>query len=192
MAAQFQNQGLAQQLAQQQSGFNAQQAALNQYLQQQYALRNQPINEITSLLSGSQVAQPNFVNTPQSQIPTTDIGGLINQNFNQQLGVYGQQMTNYNTLAGGILGLGAGMLRSDERLKENIVPLGTVFSANPDNNRSELPIYQYSYKDDPVSTRHVGPMAQDVERGDPGAVRNIRGTKYIKPTRVMGNILRAA
>ena len=54
----FYNSGLAQQLAQQQAGFNASQSALNQYLQQQYAQRNQPINEITALLSGSQVQQP--------------------------------------------------------------------------------------------------------------------------------------
>ena len=37
---------LAQQLAQQQSGFNAQNAARNQYMQEQYAQRNQPLNEI--------------------------------------------------------------------------------------------------------------------------------------------------
>ena len=81
--ASFGNAGLAQQLAQAQSGFNADQAARNAALQEQYAPRNQPINEITSLLSGSQVQSPNFINTPGSQIATTDVGGLINQNFQQ-------------------------------------------------------------------------------------------------------------
>lgn len=69
------------------------------------ALRNQPINEITALLSGSQVAQPNFgVNTPTG-IPTTDNAGLINANFAQQQGNYGQQLNNWNNTVGGLLAL---------------------------------------------------------------------------------------
>ncbi len=55
----------------------------------------------------------------------------------------------------------------------------------------KLPIYQYSYKDDPSSTRHIGPMAQDVERIDKKAVKTIGGVKHIDMTR-MGSILRAA
>jgi hypothetical protein len=77
----FANAGLAQQLAQQQTAFNAQNMARNQYMNEQYALRNQPINEISSLLSGSQINNPNFVNTPNNQIPTTDVAGLINTRF---------------------------------------------------------------------------------------------------------------
>jgi hypothetical protein len=202
----FQNAGLAQQLQQQQGAFNAAQAQRNQYMQEQYAQRNQPINEITSLLSGSQVQQPNFINTPGAQIPTTDIAGLVNQNFNQQLGIYQQQNQNYNSLIGGILGLGAGALKggyvSDERAKENIDRIGTVLATNvddappgkilSDDERTELPIYRYSYKGDPAEVRHIGPMAQDVEKIDRGAVHSIGGTKYIDPRRVMGNILRTA
>lgn len=189
----FGNAGLAQRLQQQQSIFNAQNAARGQYMQEAYQARNQPINEITSLMSGSQVAPPNFVNTPGSQIPTTDIAGLINQNFNQQAQNYNAASQSWNSLMGGVLGIGAGALKaSDERLKENKVKLGTVFSATPHaEDEKKLPIYEYSYKADPSQTRHVGPMAQDVEKVDRGAVKTIRGTKYIKPDRVMGNILRA-
>ena len=39
------------------------------------------INEITALLSGSQVAQPQFGNFNQGTIPTTDNAGIINTNF---------------------------------------------------------------------------------------------------------------
>jgi hypothetical protein len=188
----FRNTGLAQQMQQQQSIFNAQNAARNQFMQEQYAQRNQPINEITSLLSGSQVQNPNFINTPGSQIPTTDIAGLVNQNFNQQAQNYNTASQSWNSLMGGILGLGSGIIKSDERSKENKVRLGTVFSATPRADDDKvLPIYGYSYKGDPDETRHIGPMAQDVERIDRGAVKTIRGTKYIKPARVMGNILRA-
>jgi hypothetical protein len=192
--ASFANAGLAQQVAQAQSGFNAQQAARNAYLQEQYAQRNQPINEITSLLSGSQVQQPNFVNTPGSQIPTTDVAGLINTNFNQQMQNYQQQSTNYNSLMGGILGLGAGALKaSDRRVKEDIHKIATVFAADSESGESKkLPIYKYAYKDDPASTPQVGPMAQDVEKITPEAVTEVGGVKHIRPNEVMGSILRAA
>jgi hypothetical protein len=189
----FANAGLAQQLQQQQAAFNAQQAQRASYMQEQYAQRNQPINEITSLLSGSQVSQPNFVNTPGSQIPTTDVAGLINNNFSQQMSAYQQQSQNYNSLMGGILGLGAGALKaSDRRMKRDIDKIATVFAADADDAPKKLPIYSYSYKDDPVAARHIGPMAQDVEKITPDAVRTIGGRKYIKPDHVMGSILRAA
>lgn len=194
--AAFNNSGIAQQTQQTQAEFNAAQASRNQYMQEQYAQRNQPINEITALMGGSQVQQPNFVNTPGAQIPTTDVAGLVNQNFNQQMQQYNAQNTQQNQLLGGVLGLGAGALRlSDRREKENIVKVGSVFSAGGDNDQAtakELPMYSYSYKNDPASTTHVGPMAQDVEKIDPRAVRNIGGRKYIEPHRIMGNILRAA
>lgn len=211
--AAFYNQGNAQNLAQAQDTFNAQQSARNQWLQEQYAQRNQPINEITSLLSGSQVSQPNFLTTAGSQIPTTDIAGLINNSFNQQMGVYQQQNQQYNSLVGGLLGLGAGALKaSDERVKKNIVKIGSVLSMDPDHDddsasrdpdrdetmghtfgaRAALPIYEYSYRGDPASIRHIGPMAQDVEAIDESAVKSIRGVKHIDTRKVMGNILRAA
>jgi len=139
----------------------------------------------------------------ESNIPTTDIAGLINTNFSQQLGNYQQSSQNFNSLMGGLFGLagglgGAAITKSDRKAKENIHRIGTVFAASSvaevdhDDEAKRLPIYSYSYKDDPASTRHIGPMAQDVEKVDPGAVHTIRGTKYIEPRRVMGSILRAA
>jgi Chaperone of endosialidase len=193
-AATFQNAGLAQQLAQQQSGFNAQNAQRNQYMQEQYQQRNQPLNEISALMSGSQVQQPNWLNSPTSQIPTTDFAGITNQNFQNQMGVYNTQNQNWQQLMGGVLGLGAGAMKlSDERDKKNIAKVGSVFSTHvADVDRDELPIYTYNYKDDPSGAQHIGPMAQDVEKVDPGAVKNVRGRKMINTQRVMGNILRAA
>ncbi|MGR6743506.1 hypothetical protein, partial [Aeromonas veronii] len=76
-----QNNALAgQSFADQQKMFDAQNAARNQYIQEQYALRNQGINEVTGLANGAQVQNPNFINTQGQQIATTDVGGLINQN----------------------------------------------------------------------------------------------------------------
>ena len=190
----FTNQSLAQQLAQAQAGFNAQNTARSQSMQEQFAARNQPINEVTALMSGSQVAMPQFGQTPQSQIPTTDVAGITNQNFQDQQAVYQSQNQNYQTLMGGILGLGAGALKASDRdVKDNIDRIGTVFAASSKSGENEkLPIYQYSYKDDPASIRHIGPMAQDVEKVTPEAVTEIGGVKHIRPDRVMGSILRAS
>ena len=185
--AQFYNAGQAQALQWHQAAFNAANAQRNQYMQEQYAQRNQPINEITSLLSGSQVQQPNFVNTPGSQIATTDVASLVNQNFHQQLANYQQQNANYNSLVGGILGLGAGAVKlSDEEEKENIKRIGTVLG-----DEHELPVYSYTYKGDPTHTPQTGPMAQDVEKKMPEAVKTIKGTKYIDQRRMMGGLLGA-
>ena len=188
----FNNAGLAQQLSQAQTGFNAQNMARNQYMSEQYAARNQPINEITSLLSGSQINNPNFVNTPNNQIPTTDVAGLINTRFSQDMDVYKQESQNHNQLMGGIFGMLGGMMKmSDERMKDNVVPLATVFATDPKGDREELPVYEYSYKHDPAKQRHVGPMAQDVERIDKSAVKTRKGIKYIDQVK-LGSILRVA
>jgi Chaperone of endosialidase len=191
----FGNAGLAQQLAQAQSGFNARNAGRNQWMQEQYAQRNQPLNEISALMSGSQVTQTPWLNSPTSQIATTDIGGLINQNFAQQSQNYQSANQNWQSTIGGLLGLGgklggAAIMKSDERSKENIVPMGTVFAATPDGERKPLPVSQWSYKGE--SARHVGPMAQDVEKIDKSAVTTRGGVKHIYPAKVMGSILRAA
>jgi hypothetical protein len=187
----FYNAGAGQQLAQQQSGFNAQNAARNQYMQEQYQQRNQPLNEIAAMTAGSQMQQPNWLNSPSSQIATTDIGGLINQNFAQQQQNYQTAQSGWNSTMGGLLGLGAGVIKaSDERIKENIVPMGTIFAAGERGERRKLPISEWSYKGDPA--RHVGPMAQDVEKVDRSAVHEIGGVKHIDTGKVMGSILRAA
>jgi hypothetical protein len=194
--ASFANASLAQQLAQQQSIFNAQNAQRNQSMQEQYAQRNQPLNEISALMSGSAVSQPNWLNSPSSQIATTDIGGLINNNFNQQMQNYQAQSANTNNLLGGLLGLGGKLggaaIMSDERVKDVGPKMATVFAADPDGEKHTLPIYAFNYKDDPSSTTHIGPMAQDVEKIDKSAVTTRKGVKHIYPAKVMGNILRAS
>jgi hypothetical protein len=199
---QFSNQSLAQQIAQQQAVVAARNNARAQYMQEQFALRNQPIQETSALLSGSQVSQPQWVQTPSTPIPTTDIAALINQNFSQQFQNYQAQQTAQNQLLGGILGatgsIGAGLaFRSDRRAKKNIHRIGTVFAAEPqpveEPAKKKLAVYEYAYKDDPASLRHIGPMAQDMEKVDPSAVgEDKRGVKYINAGRMMGSILRAA
>jgi len=188
LRAQFKNQTQGQRMAMAQSKLDAENKARQAFLTEQYAQRNAPINEISALMSGSQVQQPNFVNTASSQIPTTDYAGLTNNRFSQDMASYQQSSQNFNQIMGGIFGAVAGLTMSDKREKDIGKRLGTVFAAGPDGERM-LPIHEYAYKDDPTATRHVGPMAQDVEKVDRKSVKTIGGTKYIDMTR-MGSILR--
>ena len=149
-------QGLAMQAAGMQDGQRA------QSLQEQLAMRNQPINEITALLSGSQVSMPNFQANQPAGIPTTDTAGLINQNFAQRHNNYNSQMDQWDSTMGGLFGMGAALI-SDERAKEGKRRVGET--------NDGLPIYTYRYKGD--DTTQMGVMAQDVQKKNPKAVKRM-------------------
>jgi hypothetical protein len=133
-----------------------------QAFQQAVTTRNQPINEITALMSGSQVSNPTFGATPQTTIPTTDTAGIINTNFNQQQAQYQTQLQQQNALMGGLFGLGAaGVYKySDKRLKKNIKKIGKT------NDGQNLYSYKYKGSDEP----QIGLMAQEVAKKKPEAV----------------------
>ena len=133
-----------------------------QAFQQAQATRNQPINEVTALLSGSQVSQPNFQNVHEPTIPTTDNAGIINTNYNQKLQGYQLEQQQQQALLGGLFGLGAaGVYKfSDRRLKKDIKKVGKT--------KDGQAIYSYKYKGD--DTPQMGLMAQDVKKKHPEAV----------------------
>ena len=81
-----------------------------QALSEMIGIRNQPINEIAALLSGSQVQTPNFSMANQPQLPTTDNAGLINTNYNQTVGNWQQQVNQRNQIMGGLFGLGSAFI----------------------------------------------------------------------------------
>lgn len=80
----------------------------SQALNEMMAKRNQPINEIMALLSGSQVSMPMFSMNQPSSIATTDTAGLINANYAQTYDQYLAQQQQQQSLLGGLFGLGAG------------------------------------------------------------------------------------
>jgi hypothetical protein len=137
--------------------------------QEALAQRNQPINEITALLSGSQVSQPNFVNPNMPTIPTTDNAGIINQNYQQKLAAWQQQQQSMGGLMGGLFSLGSSLIMSDRRVKEDIHKVGKTGDGQP--------IYTYRYKGSPML--QMGLMAQDVEQRDPDAIVEIGGVKHV-------------
>lgn len=138
--------------------------------QEALAQRNQPINEISALLSGSQVSQPNFINPQMPTIPTTDNAGLINQNYQQKLAAWQQSNAMGQSILGGLFGLGAaGIMASDEKVKEDVKEVGKT--------KDGQPIYTYRYKGSPMM--QMGLMAQDVEKRDPDAVIKVGGVKMV-------------
>lgn len=144
-------------------------AGRRQSVDELLAQRNAPINEITALLSGSQVTNPTWAPATMPTIPTTDIAGLINENFNQKMGIAQQKNAMSQSILGGLFGLGGKLIGlSDRRAKKDIVKVGKV---------DDLNLYRYRYKGEDKSTpKHLGVMAQEVEKVKPEAV--INGGKF--------------
>lgn len=145
--------------------FNAQTAKFNlqnqeraQYLNELYAKRNQPLNEITALMSGAQVNAPNFVPTQSNPMPTVDYAGLVQQDYANKLGAYNQKQANMQSLFGGLLGFGGQLASlSDKRAKKDIKKVGGL--------------YEYRYKGEGKNApKHIGVMAQEVEKVRPDVV----------------------
>lgn len=81
-----------------------------QAVQELLTERNQPINEITALLSGSQVSQPNFINANMPNIPTTDVAGIINQDYQNRLAQSQADRGFFGDIAGGLFQLGSSFI----------------------------------------------------------------------------------
>lgn len=72
--------------------------------------RNQPLNEITALMSGSQVSQPNWVGTPQTSVAPIDYAGIVQNNFDNQFKGYQSEQGEHNAMMGGLFGLASAPL----------------------------------------------------------------------------------
>lgn len=134
------------------------------------AARNQPINEITALMSGGQVAQPNFTGLNFNRIPTTDNAGII-ANYDQQR--QAAAMANNQMLGGlfgGILSAGSAFL-SDKRAKDDIKPKGKMQIEGDDGKTKTVGLFSYHYKGESKKVpRHIGVMAQEIKKKKPSAI----------------------
>lgn len=121
---------------------------------------NNPLNSISALMGGSQIQNPNFVNTPQSQVGGVDYTGLVNSN-------YQSQVASSNAAMGGLFGLAAapfGMFsfKSDRRLKKDIIQIG---------EKKGLPFYGFRYIwQDEITPLSYGFMSDDVREKYPAYV----------------------
>jgi hypothetical protein len=153
-------QGYNQALTGAQFGNTAQQQALAEAIQQ----RQMPLNEITALMSGSQIQNPQFGAYSGSTVQAAPIfaGTQAQGQFEQNL--YNQQVAAQNANTAGLYSLaGAGGAAaitkySDARLKSNIVKIG--------KHPIGIGIYEY----DIFGHRERGVMAQELMQVMPDAV----------------------
>ena len=147
-------------------GLNTGMSAQNQAFNQAAYNQMQPINVINALRTGTQVQNPNFVNPVQQANPGgPDLLGAAQNSYNAQLGAYNAQNAASGNFFGGLMNLGgAAIMRSDERLKENIKKIGTLDIG--------INLYTYHYKKGfgLPEGKQVGVMAQEVEKVIPEAV----------------------
>lgn len=175
-----QQQGYANQLSAQQANNAAlQQMYANQLANAQLAnqargqgfnelsyVRNEPINTLNAVRSGSQVVNPSFGQTAGG----ADILGATQAGYNAKLAAANAQNAAQNQFTSGLMGLGgtlgAAALLSDIRTKENIKAIGWLPNG--------LPVYEYEYKpewkDEAGHGKFIGVMAQEVEMVQPEAI----------------------
>lgn len=152
------NQAAAQQYNQNLGAAQFGNQAQQQRLQQDLAMRNQPLNEIMGLLSGSPIQTPQFQGySGGGNIQAAPVSQAATNQGNYNAGAYNSQMQALNGLYGGIGNL-AGAKFSDIRLKSNIVKVG--------DHPKGFGIYEY----DIDGRRERGVMAQEVEKIIPEAV----------------------
>jgi hypothetical protein len=151
--------------------YNAGLSGRAQTMQEAFALDNQPINKAMALASGTQVAMPQFQAFNSARIPTTDNAGIIQNYDNAQMQRWQAEENSNQRMMGGLFGLGASAITafSDERLKEDIEPVGTLKGHK---------LYEYSMKG--TGEKQIGVMAQDVKKKRPDAVKKDPESGYLK------------
>ena len=146
-------------------GSQARQQGFNELAYQ----RNEPINTLNAVRSGSQVSSPSYV-TPTNQATTTGADYLGAAGLTGQANQAAANATNAqtNAMMSGLFSLGgAGIAKySDIRMKENIEKVGQMANG--------LGIYTWDYKPEFKSIagfgKQFGVMAQEVEKLIPEAV----------------------
>jgi len=155
-------------------GFGVGQQARQQALTEQAYLRNEPLNTLSAVRTGSQVTGPQFVNSfNQATTAGPDLLGAAGMQYNAQMGDFNARQAAQQNFNQGLMGLGAAgvMKYSDIRTKENIKHIAWLPNG--------LPVYTYEYKDEfkdhPLAGHgtHTGVMAQEVEAMYPNAVTTL-------------------
>lgn len=159
-----------------------QNALREQALQEDMALRNQPINEITALMSGSQVNVPQFSQYQGGQVGQVPVGQYMYNSAQMDQNNWANQQQVRSSLMGGLFDLGgtlgsAAIQFSDRRAKRGIERLG--IKANG------LDLYSYRYLWDNDNVKRVGVMADEVKRKVPAAVTRLGGYDTVDYTLAM-------
>ena len=133
----------------------AQQQALAQAIQG----RQMPLNEITALMSGSQIQNPQFSAYQGANVAPAPIANATAQQSAYDQNAYNQRVATQNANTAGLYSLGSAAIGlSDRRLKSNIKRIGT--------HKLGIGIYEY----DIIGKHDIGVMAQEVEQVMPEAI----------------------
>ncbi len=145
--------------------------------------RQQPYSELGQIRGLTGIESPQFAAPSQVGIGAPDIQSLYNQQYQGQLDSYNSKQQGKNNLMSGLFSLGSSaILASDERVKEDIEPIGEL------QDGTNLYLFRYKGDDKP----QVGVMAQEVEKRDPGAIHERNGVKHVDYARVLSRALEAA
>lgn len=137
--------------------------AIGNELQRQLALRNQPLNEITSLMSGGQIQMPQFQGYSGQTVQPPPTFGAAQAQGQNAMNNYGIASSNVNAANAGMYdllgtaGMGA-FIFSDRRLKSDIRRIGT--------HPRGFGIFEYTI----CGRRERGVIAQEVREILPHAV----------------------
>ena len=119
---------------------------------------NQRINQISALLNGGQVSQPNFMTGAQvGGMPTTDNASIIANSDAAKMKAWQESQAAFGSTLGGLGGL---FSLSDERAKTDMKKIG----------KTEDGLGLYSFKMKGSDETQIGLKAQDVKKKKPGAV----------------------
>jgi hypothetical protein len=146
--------------------------AANQALAQQLQLRNQPLNEITAMMSGGQIQNPTFQGYTGANVAAAPVFQATQAGAQDAMARYNAAQAGANSLTSGLFGLGGAALQgagaaggfaglfgaSDRRLKRNIKRVGTHLRG--------FGVYEY----DIFNRRERGVLAQEVAQVMPEAV----------------------
>lgn len=139
----------------------------NQLLQE----RQIPLNETLALSSNTQVQNPNFVPTPQTNVGAAPIADATYSSYQGNLNNYNQKVAQQNAQTQGLYSLlgsagqAGAMAFSDRRLKRDITGIGKLPSG--------LGLYEWQYVWG--GPRQIGVMADEVRVLMPHAVKRIGG-----------------
>ena len=147
---------------------NFENAARQQSLLNDIAERQMPLNEINALRAGTQIVNPQFSPYTGANVGAAPIAQTMQNAYAGQMNAYNQEMAGQNAMTSGLFSLGGAAIGapsgtfdflSDERLKSNIIRIGT--------HPLGIGIYEY----DIFGRREIGAMAQEVKKVLPEAVR---------------------
>ena len=171
------NAAQAQQYGQNQQNFTNANTANQLGLSNTVTSQNQPLNQLLAVASGSQVSQPGFVSTPNSGVQGTDVSGITNTAYQNQLG----QSNATNNAIGSIGSTVGGWLFSDEKTKTDIRSTGA-------KTKDGIPLKTFRYKGSPMM--NLGVTAQDTQQRRPDAVRSVGGTKMVNYDKIGSPMMR--